>query len=65
MQVSVVDTVTRLWAGQPTNRDAIPGIGNIFISFAESSVRHWSSQGVKRPGFEANHLVTKLGIFYL
>ena len=65
MQDRVVGTVTRLWAGQPTNRDAIPGIGNIFISFAESAFRHWSSLGVKRPGREASHLVTKLRIFDL
>ena len=55
-------TVTRLRAGQPTNRDAIPSIGNIFVSFAESAVRHWSSLGVTRPKLEASHLVKKLRI---
>jgi hypothetical protein len=55
-----VGTVTGLRARQPTNRDAIPGIGNIFVSFAESAVRHWSSLGVKKPELEASHLVTKL-----
>jgi hypothetical protein len=31
---SVVGIDTRLWVGQPTNHEAIPGIGNTFISSA-------------------------------